>query len=237
MATRPSLPSFWLNPGRRSAPPGNCQHVWHRMVWVLTLSKWPRKRCHSRRKTGLVRGRPGCDYPGRNIWLAPGLVRQAGNGPISLEAHPRLAPFQDMLVQAGFDVQVVDDVQSLLWSKLVVSSAIKPLDGFVANKKRGIAQPSYAGDCWGGRPRDRLGGRNAGRGFAIPGPRLCHRRGGLAHSGRTLRPCCRMFSVAPYRDRCDQWGDCSEGGRRGLILPVNRVLLSLVKALSVRGKI
>ena len=57
--------------------------------------------------------------------LAPGLVCLGGEGPVSLESHPRLPPFKDMISRAGFDVNVVEDVSSLVWGKLVVSSAIR----------------------------------------------------------------------------------------------------------------
>ncbi len=36
--------------------------------------------------------------------------------------------------QAGFDVNVVDNVQSLVWGKLVVSSAINPLTALLRVK-------------------------------------------------------------------------------------------------------
>jgi len=150
--------------------------------------------------------------------LAPGLVRQAG-----------MVPFRWRHIHVWLHFRICWCRQALMyrWSTMSITAleqigrqlGYKPLDGFVANKKRGIAQPSYRpGIAGGGRPRDRLGGRNAGRGFAIPGPRLCHRRGGLAHSGEHFVHAAGCSPWLPYRDRCDQWGDCSEGGRRGTYL-------------------
>lgn len=59
--------------------------------------------------------------------LAPGRVRLGGEGIVQVEAHPRLSPMVAMLHRAGFVVEQVADAQTLLWSKLVVSSAINPL--------------------------------------------------------------------------------------------------------------
>jgi 2-dehydropantoate 2-reductase len=59
--------------------------------------------------------------------LGPGLVRAAGEGEISLEAHTGLASLQTALAGAGFNVRVVNDTQALLWGKLVVNAAINPL--------------------------------------------------------------------------------------------------------------
>lgn len=59
--------------------------------------------------------------------LAPGLARLGGEGVISLEAHPRLAPLEAMLRKAGFNVKVVEGAASLVWGKLVINAAINPL--------------------------------------------------------------------------------------------------------------
>jgi 2-dehydropantoate 2-reductase len=59
--------------------------------------------------------------------LGPGEVRWAGEGQISLGSHPRLTPLADALRAAGFAVVTMDDVNSLVWSKLVINAAINPL--------------------------------------------------------------------------------------------------------------
>jgi 2-dehydropantoate 2-reductase len=66
--------------------------------------------------------------------LAPGLVCLGGEGPVSLESHPRLSPLKEMIQRAGFEVNVVDNVLSLVWGKLVVSSAINPLTALLRIK-------------------------------------------------------------------------------------------------------
>jgi len=59
--------------------------------------------------------------------LGPGLAKSGGEGTISIEAHDRLAPLQSSLVASGFKVELVADARALVWSKLVVNSAINPL--------------------------------------------------------------------------------------------------------------
>jgi len=59
--------------------------------------------------------------------LGPGLARAGGEGIISVEAHPRLGPLEIALTGAGFNVQVVNDADALVWGKLVINAAINPL--------------------------------------------------------------------------------------------------------------
>jgi len=62
---------------------------------------------------------------------APGWVIWAGGGPTYLATQPaqqeRLRRFADLCARAGIEVQLTDDIQALLWSKLAVSAAINPL--------------------------------------------------------------------------------------------------------------
>ena len=59
--------------------------------------------------------------------IEPGWVRFGGDGKISLARHARLSPFSDILSQAGFMVDTVQDTESLVWGKLVINAAINPL--------------------------------------------------------------------------------------------------------------
>lgn len=59
--------------------------------------------------------------------LAPGEVRQAGEGSISIAEHPRLATLINHLSKAGFTIEVSPNLDALLWGKLVINAAINPL--------------------------------------------------------------------------------------------------------------
>lgn len=59
--------------------------------------------------------------------LGPGRASLRGDGMLSIEAHPRLGPLQNILNGAGFRVDILPDVNALIWGKLVVNTAINPL--------------------------------------------------------------------------------------------------------------
>lgn len=58
---------------------------------------------------------------------APGEVQAAGDGTLTLEAHPRLDGIASVLRIANFKVQVVPDASPAVWAKLVVNAAVNPL--------------------------------------------------------------------------------------------------------------
>jgi 2-dehydropantoate 2-reductase len=63
---------------------------------------------------------------GANL-LGPGRVVQAGEGVISLSAHPGLSPLINLLRSAGFVIETEPDPTALLWGKLVINAAINPI--------------------------------------------------------------------------------------------------------------
>jgi 2-dehydropantoate 2-reductase len=63
--------------------------------------------------------------------LGPGLVREGGEGVISLERNQALGPIEDALRTANFNVNIVEDAQSLIWGKLVINAAINPLSAIL----------------------------------------------------------------------------------------------------------
>jgi 2-dehydropantoate 2-reductase len=59
--------------------------------------------------------------------LGPGQVRPGGKGPIHLVPEPKLEPMIEKLERADFDVQASDDLDSLVWGKLVINAGINPV--------------------------------------------------------------------------------------------------------------
>jgi len=59
--------------------------------------------------------------------LGPGRVRPGGEGEITLGAHPRLKPLANLIENANFNIDFSQDLQALIWGKLVVNAAINPL--------------------------------------------------------------------------------------------------------------
>ena len=75
---------------------------------------------------GLTRVALGSATTGATL-LGPGLARAGGEGMISIGRNQSIGPMETALRSAKFNVQVVDDAQSLVWGKLVINAAINPL--------------------------------------------------------------------------------------------------------------
>ena len=66
--------------------------------------------------------------------LGPGRVKAGGEGIISLEQNQALGPVEEALRSAGFNVQVVENADALIWGKLVINAAINPLTALLRVK-------------------------------------------------------------------------------------------------------
>jgi 2-dehydropantoate 2-reductase len=76
--------------------------------------------------------------------LGPGLAKAGGEGVISLERNQALGPLEEALRSAGFQVQVVEDTQSLIWGKLVINAAINPLTALLRVKNGQLLERPFA---------------------------------------------------------------------------------------------
>lgn len=76
--------------------------------------------------------------------LSSGRVRPGGEGVISLGSHPRLKPLSDCLESAGFNLKVLDDVDTLIWSKLVINAAINPVTALLRSPNGHILERASA---------------------------------------------------------------------------------------------
>jgi 2-dehydropantoate 2-reductase len=88
---------------------------------------------------GEERAALGVTTLGANL-LAPGRVRPAGDGPVTLGEHPRLAPLAELLRRAGFSVELTSDPRSLLWGKLVINAAVNPLTALLGMPNGGVVE-------------------------------------------------------------------------------------------------
>ena len=59
--------------------------------------------------------------------LEPGRVRSGGKGPIHFRPQPSMTPLVELLTKAGFVMDPVEDVQGLMWGKLLINAGINPL--------------------------------------------------------------------------------------------------------------
>ena len=93
---------------------------------VVTLQNGLGNREMLARSLGWSRVALGTATTGATL-LGPGLVREGGEGVISVERNQGLSTLEEALRSAKFKVQVVEDAQSLVWGKLVINAAINPL--------------------------------------------------------------------------------------------------------------
>ena len=93
---------------------------------AITLQNGLGNRAALERSLGSRRVALGATTTGATL-LGPGLVREGGEGVISIERHPALGPVEEALRSAKFNVNVVKEAQSLIWGKLVINAAINPL--------------------------------------------------------------------------------------------------------------
>lgn len=75
---------------------------------------------------GFTRAALGSTTTGATL-LGAGLVKAGGEGIVSLEQNQALGQIEAALQSAKFNVQIVDNAQSLIWGKLIVNAAINPL--------------------------------------------------------------------------------------------------------------
>jgi 2-dehydropantoate 2-reductase len=76
--------------------------------------------------------------------LGPGLAKAGGEGVISLERNQALGPLEEALRSAGFQVQSVEDAQSLIWGKLVINAAINPLTALLRVRNGQLLERPFA---------------------------------------------------------------------------------------------
>ena len=77
-------------------------------------------------KLGIDRVALGVTTTGATL-VEAGLVKPVGSSTVSVGDHPRLNPMIDMLCDAGFQTEMISDMESLQWGKLVINAAINPL--------------------------------------------------------------------------------------------------------------
>jgi 2-dehydropantoate 2-reductase len=186
---------------------------------------------------GLPRVARGVTTIGATL-LAPGLVCLGGEGPVSLESHPRLSLLEEMIHRAGFVVNVVDNVQSLVWGKLVVSSAINPLTALLRIKNGELFNRPTVRALMGELARETAAVAEAlGVALPFPDPEQSAEEVALRTSENQSSMLQDVLRGAPTEIDAINGAVIRLAEEKNLQVPVNHTVWSLVKALSVRGNI
>ena len=98
---------------------------------VLTLQNGLGNRETLARDLGAERVALGVTTTGAAL-LGPGHVKVGGEGILSLEQNQALGPLEAALRSSNFNLQIVQNAQSLVWGKLIINAAINPLTGIHA---------------------------------------------------------------------------------------------------------
>ncbi len=164
--------------------------------------------------------------------LGPGLVRPGGEGVISLEADSRLASMIGLLERAGFSVETVADLESLVWGKLAINAAINPLTALLQVPNGELLARPTARDLMGDAARE-VAAVAAARGIV-----LRYQDPAAAAEDVAARTATNRSSMlqdvrrgAPTEIDAICGAVAPAGAEAGVPTPVNQVLWQLVKAL------
>jgi len=193
---------------------------------------------------GVLSGYLGQSRVGRGVTtlgatlLGPGVVRPGGDGTVTLEAHPRLISLEEMLRVARFNVNVVEDAQSLVWGKLVVNAAINPLTALLQVKNGELIENIPAHTLMGKLAREAaLVAEALGVTLPFPGPERAAEEVVQRTAENTSSMLQDILRGAQTEVDVINGAIVCFGEKNNVPTPVNRVMWSLVKALSDRGKI
>ncbi len=153
---------------------------------------------------GVERATLGVTTMGATL-VAPGLVRVGGSGPTYLGRHPSLDPYVGLLRHAGFEVEIEQELDSLLWGKLVVNTAINPLTALLRVPNGALLESEPTRDLMtDDGPGDRRGGPGFGDSPALPRSGQAGDRGRPPDGGQPLLDAARCLARRPDRGRLDQ---------------------------------
>ncbi len=127
--------------------------AWQTQRVAVTLQNGLGNRETLMQSLGLNRVALGVTTTGATL-LGAGLVKAGGEGPISMERNPALGPLEAALRIANFNVQIVEDAQSLIWGKLVVNAAINPLTALLQVKNGELLERPSAREMLGTLARE-----------------------------------------------------------------------------------
>lgn len=166
--------------------------------------------------------------------LAPGNVRAAGDGVITLEANARLRSLAALLRQSGFVVENAPNPSALVWGKLVINAAINPLTALLKVPNGELLNRPSARKLLAATARE-VAAVAVARGIQLPYPDPVLAVETIAR--RTAKNISSMLQDvnrgAPTEIDAICGAVVKAGKRTGVATPINQTLLQLVKALTL----
>lgn len=164
--------------------------------------------------------------------IKPGMVEPAGEGPIFLSQHAQLDGLRKYLSQAQFQLEIIEDAESLLWGKLVINAAINPLTALLRLPNGELLERPGTRDLLRSAALEAAGVANS-LGIKLPYPDPVEAVEDTAR--RTALNFSSMLQDVQRGTLTEIDAICGAvtraGGKAGIPTPVNRTLWQLISAL------
>lgn len=162
----------------------------------------------------------------------PGMVRPGGKGPIHLVQQPKLHYLINELETAGFEVKPSDDLDSLVWGKLVINAGINPVTALLQIPNGALLEQPDAHNLMEAAASEAAAVAEA-NGVSLPFDDPVERVEEVARMTATNHS--SMYQDvqrgAPTEIEAICGAIVREGKRLGVPTPVNIVLLQLIRAM------
>lgn len=168
--------------------------------------------------------------------VAPGIVREGGAGPTSIVNHPHSASLLQLLRSAGLPADLVDDALGLAWGKLAISAAVNPIAALLRVPNGGLLEPRARGALQAaGWVMMEAAATAKAAGIHLPyadAPAELEAvlRRTAANRASMLQD---IAAGRPTEVEAINGAVVREAEKRGVPVPVNRVLLGLIRSLTV----
>jgi 2-dehydropantoate 2-reductase len=186
------------------------------------------------RAVGEQRAALGVTTAGATL-VRPAHVQAGGEGPTRVARHPRTPPVVNLLSTAGLDAALSDDALGLVWGKLVVSCAVNPITALLHVPNGALLEAEVKAGlelaCEAAGEAARVA-QSAGIRLPYADPGLELERVLQRTAGNRSSMLQDVESGRPTEIDAITGAIIAEAERRRVPVPVNRVLLALVHALS-----
>jgi len=168
--------------------------------------------------------------------LGPGRVRHAGFGPTHIAARPeiagKLADVAAVFEQAGFEVHLSDDLDSLVWGKLIVNVGINALTGILRVPNGQLVEIPAAGELMAQAVAEAVAVCEA-RGVTLPYGDPLGRVREVARATATNRASLLqdVLRGVPTEIGVINGAIVREGKRLGVPTPVNELIVTTIRAI------
>ena len=166
--------------------------------------------------------------------LQPGHVRAGGDGPTRVARHPRTPPLVALLRAAGLDAALSDDALGLAWGKLVLNCAVNPITALLRLPNGGLLRSEASSAlevAYQAADEAARVARSAGIRLPYAEPRAELERVLRRTAGNRSSMLQDVDNARPTEVEAISGAVVAEAGEHGVPVPVNRLLLALVRAL------